>query len=122
MPADIVVVGENPSLGENLAEFLAAYDFNVRLVRDMPEAESLRSEGQIARDAVLIDACSRRNCSAQRLWRAGPLNLNPLVVVGPRGDGGVGERLYHVALPLVASDVVRLLRELLTAGPRNLST
>lgn len=118
MASEVVVVGENRSLGENLAEFLSAHQFNVILVRDVPEAEALRSQGRFSRDAVLVDACSWQRCAAQRMWRSGPLKEHAMVQVGPRQNPEVtADRLYHVTLPLVAEDVVRLFRRLLGFEP-----
>lgn len=114
MPFEVVVVGENPSLGENLAEFLAAHDFKVALVGDVAEAEALRAQGRISRNAVLVDACSWQKCAAQRRWRAGTLREHPMMLIGPRRiSEAASDRFYHVTLPLVTSDMLRLLRRLL---------
>ena len=109
--AEVVVVGETPSLGRSIVDLLHAEGVPCRLVHDLTPAD-------LGARSVVVVACNESYCVTARRWSRGEMPGHRLVVVGARDpllDSMRG--LDVVPLPLRAGPLVALVRRLLDERP-----
>jgi hypothetical protein len=108
----VLVVGETPSLGRSIADLLESGGIPVQYVLDLGTPPPL--SGPAHRYGVIIAACNVPHCVTVHQWSRGPLSNLDLVVVGARDAAVIpGARLHLVELPLLPSQFLGLIRQLL---------
>jgi hypothetical protein len=111
--AEVLVIGETPSLGRAIADLLESSDLAVRYARDV--ATEVPLENFAGRFPVVVAASTGLACATARRWSRGELPGAELVVVGER-DATVSARdhLHFVSLPLRPQEFLELVRRLLS--------
>lgn len=110
--AEVVVVGETPSLGRSIVDLLHAEGLTCRLVHDLAIPVTEPAEAPPRR--VVVVACNESYCVTARRWARGQMPGYRLVVVGARDPALESIRgISVVPLPLRAAPLVALVRELL---------
>jgi hypothetical protein len=115
--AEVVVVGETPSLGRSIVDLLRAAGIPCRWVVDLTAGELETGGG--GPDPVVVVACNESFCRTARRWARGELGIRGLVVVGSRDPQlAMMPGLRVIPLPLQADPFLALTRSLLgAAGP-----
>jgi hypothetical protein len=111
-PAELLVVGETPSLGRSVADLLESEGFTVRLVPDLGIEAPLYRLAE--RDPVVIVVSNGYFCAAARRYANGEIPGVSLVVVGSRDPVVTAHRAIHpIGLPIQVESFLGLIRSLL---------
>ncbi len=111
-PAELLVVGETPSLGRSVADLLESEGFTVRLVPDLGIESPLYRLAE--RNPVVVVVSNGYFCAAARRYANGEIPGVSLVVVGSRDPVVTAHRAIHpIGLPIEVEPFLGLIRSLL---------
>lgn len=109
--AEVLVVGETPSLGRSIWELLESGGIRTEYVDDLSGTEATQGGRPYP---VIVAACNGYYCETARRWLSGERAGAALIVVGSRDARLAASRdLYLVPLPLDAARFLRLVATLL---------
>jgi len=118
---EVLVVGETPSLGRSITDLLVSGDVHARYVHDVRSEEPLANLAH--RFPVVVAASNSPFCQTARQWARGEIPGVALVVVGSRDPvlADLPKKVHLVPLPLIPSQFLELVRELIAAVPRQIT-
>lgn len=110
--ADILVVGETPSLGRSLRDLLESGSHRTRYTEDPTEAMGVRAVA--GAPSVVIVACNGLECETVRRWLDRGFPGASLLVVGARDPSRFAARgVRGVALPIDPRQFLELVEGML---------
>jgi hypothetical protein len=113
--ADVLVVGETPSLGRSIVDLLESERLRTQYVLDVESEAPVTSLRD--RYAVIVVACNELFCATARRWLHGELPDIPLVVVGARDPIlATSKGVHQVPLPLRPASFLETVRALLAGA------